>query len=144
MNSLKNTALILILACTTMITSNIHAQRGSDTSIVTSEQLFKTFKDDKTNPMTRDFCQEIEVNIDLVFGEITTTVIVCCSTEIFVCIPNANRNIRNANNEYPNDLEILNSASVVQGGYRVSILPGTYDLNSKGEINKLKYKITKI
>lgn len=127
-----------------MITSNIHAQRGSDTSIVTSEQLFKTFKDDKTNPMTRDFCQEIEVNIDLVFGEITTTVIVCCSTEIFVCIPNANRNIRNANNEYPNDLEILNSASVVQGGYRVSILPGTYDLNSKGEINKLKYKITKI
>jgi hypothetical protein len=97
-----------------------------------------------TNPLTRDFCQEIEVKIDLVIGEITTTIIVCCSTQIFICIPNANRNVMNANNEYPNDLEIINSSSVVQGSYRVSIVPGTYSLNSKGEINKLKYKMTKI
>jgi len=144
MNSLKKTMLTAILAFSVMISTDMQAQRGSDVSIVNSEALFKTFKDDMTNPLTRDFCQEIEVNIDLVIGEITTTIIVCCSTQIFICIPNANRNVMNANNEYPNDLEITNSSSVVQGSYRVSIVPGTYSLNSKGEINKLKYKMTKI
>lgn len=136
--------LIIILAFTTMISTDMQAQRGSDVSIVNSEELFRTFKDDMTNPLTRDFCQEIGIKVDLIFGEIETTIIVCCSTEIFICIPNANRNVKNANNEYPNDLEILNSSTVVQGGYRVSIVPGTYGLNSKGEVNKLKYKITKI
>ena len=136
--------LITIVAFIAMISTNMQAQRGSDVSIVNSQELFDTLKDDMTNPLTRDFCQEIEVTVDLVFGQITTTIIVCCSTQIFICIPNANRNIKNANNEYPNDLVISNSSSVIQGGYRVSIVPGTYSLNSKGEINKLKYKMTKI
>ena len=136
--------LITIVAFIAMISTNMQAQRGSDVSIVNSQELFDTLKDDMTNPLTRDFCQEIEVTVDLVFGQITTTIIVCCSTQIFICIPNANRNIKNANNEYPNDLVISNSSSVIQGGYRVSIVPGTYSLNSKGEINKLKYKLTKI
>jgi hypothetical protein len=144
MNPFKKTMLITIVAFIAMISTNMQAQRGSDVSIVNSQELFDTLKDDMTNPLTRDFCQEIEVTVDLVFGQITTTIIVCCSTQIFICIPNANRNIKNANNEYPNDLVISNSSSVIQGGYRVSIVPGTYSLNSKGEINKLKYKMTKI
>lgn len=143
MNSFKKTTLILILAFASMIPSDLQAQRGTDVSIVNSEQLFKTLKEDMTNPLTRDFCQEIGVKIDLIFGEIETTIIVCCSTSIFFCIPHANRNVMNSNNQYPNDLEILNSSSVVEGSYRISIEPGRYTVSSKGEINKLKFKITK-
>jgi hypothetical protein len=143
MNSFKKSTLIIILAFASMIPTDIQAQRGSDASIVNSEQLFKTLKEDMTNPLTRDFCQEIGIKVDLIFGEIETTIIVCCSTQIFICFPHANRNIMNANNQYPNDLEILNSSSVVQGGYRVSIQPGRYTVSSKGEINKLMFKMTK-
>jgi len=134
----------MLFIISTFHTSGLYAQQDSNARIVNSKQLYETLKTDMTNPLTRDFCQEITITVDIVIGEITTTILVCCSTEIFICMPASSGNIKNSNNEYPNDLEITSSASVIQNGYRISIVNGTYKLNKKGEVLGLKYKMVKI
>lgn len=143
MKPIKNFVVILVFIVSTF-PSFVMAQSVNTTTVVDSKQLFETFKNDKTNPMTNDFCQEITVTIDVGFVEIQTTIIVCCSTEIFVCIPNANRNITNENNKFPNEIKITNSERVTQNGYQVSVIQGVYKVSETGQILGLRYKIVKI
>ncbi len=143
MRPTRNFLAILVLSAATLFSYHATAQKGS-TAIVNSEQLFNLFVDQDSNSMRTPFCHDINVTIDLPFIEIETTITICCSEDIYGCIPVPGTRVKNDQNEYPNDLEISNSSSVTQGRYRISIVDGKYDLNKKGEIVNLKYKVTEI
>lgn len=133
---------MLLIFSTTFLTSNSALAQKKSSTIVNSEQLFNLFLDEN-NSMRTSFCHDITVTIDLPFIEIETTITICCSEEIYGCIPVPGTRVKNDQNQYPNDLEISNSSTVTQDGYEISILDGRYKLNKKGEIIDLKYKVTR-
>jgi len=142
MNQLRKMLIVMIVGLTILISTNVNAQRGEDYTTVNSEELFNTFNDGENNSMRSGFCHDINVTINLPFIEIETTITICCSPEIFICVPIPDTRVQNSVGEYPNDLEISNSSTVTQGQYNISIIPGRYNLNKKGEITNLRYKLS--
>lgn len=131
-----------LIVCIVALTSyTATAQKGAS-MIVNSEQLFNLFVDEESNSMRAPFCHDINVTIDLPFIEIETTITICCSEDIYGCIPVPGTRVKDDQNGYPNDLEISNSSTVTQGRYRITIVDGKYKLNKKGEITDLKYRVT--
>ena len=134
--------MVMIIGLTTLVSTTANAQRGEDYIIVTSEELYNTLNEENNNGMRTGFCHDVNVTIDLPFIEIETTITICCGTEMFGCLPVVGNRENNSQIEYPNDLEITNSATVNQGQYSISIIPGTYHFNKKGEITNLRYKLS--
>ncbi len=144
MNQVKKIVLIMIVGLTFLISTNVNAQRGEDYTIVTSEELYNTLNEENNNSMRIGFCHDVNVTIDLSIMEIETTITICCGTEMFGCLPIVGNRENNSQIQYPNDLEITNSATVNQGQYIISIIPGRYHFNKKGEITNLRYKLNQI
>jgi hypothetical protein len=142
MNQLRKILLVMIIGVTTLMTTTVNAQRGEDYTIVNSSELYNAFNDGNTNNKSPGFCHDINVTVDLTIFEIETTITICCLVEYFTCLPRPGNRVMNSAGEYPNDLEIVTSATVTEGQYAISIVPGRYDLNKKGEITNLRYKLS--
>ncbi|MEL6811448.1 MAG: hypothetical protein AAFP76_08950 [Bacteroidota bacterium] len=143
MNRSNNYSIILVILLLTIPNFCALAQMDGGPTTVDARGLYTAVKNDKANP-TRDFCQEVNVTVDLQLFEIEANIMVCCTTEYYICIPTPNEKMKDRTGNYPNDLEITSSSSVVQGSYRIAVKKGKYKMNDAGQITDLKYVLTKI
>ncbi|MBT8387409.1 MAG: hypothetical protein KJO12_08340 [Ignavibacteria bacterium] len=143
MSTFKRILAIFILTSSLFTSFNLWAQKPGSTTTVDSEGLFTVLYNDSPSNMRAGFCQDVSVTIDLQFVQIETTITICCSTDPYICLPIIEMRTLEQNGQAPNDLEIVHSASIDQGGYSLRVKKGHYDLNEQGEITNLKYHLTK-
>ena len=133
----KTTILIVIILLISQVSI---AQKDT---VLDNNQLFTLLKSENQNAMRTGFCHTFEVTVNLEIIEITTTVTVCCSEEIYGCLPIPGNQMENASNSSPNSITIRNSNTITIGRNSISIKPGKYALNSSNEITNLNYIVKK-
>ncbi|QIE58342.1 hypothetical protein G5B37_01815 [Rasiella rasia] len=126
---------LIVLSINTM---NGQIDFGKKGYIITTDPSVVFQSGQNTRAFPWNGCHSFEATVDLKLIKITTEIMFCCIEG--VCIPNPMPRSMSNNQEYGT---LISSSTETVNGYKMSIVPGKYQISKEGRFLNLKFRISR-
>ncbi|MDC7994299.1 hypothetical protein [Altibacter sp. HG106] len=123
-----------------MILVTLSEVRAQETTVVNNATLSQYVP---AGESSRNFCQDVTIEIDGQFITISTTVTICCNTEHFICFPIFKNHKQASARKNSDSVTVISSNTFTWGANQISVKPGTYAVDEEGNITDLEYWVQK-